>query len=194
MPVPDRPGGAILPLMGKQPPREGWSDSPSEVRITVVQDPRDRGLWSRLRVRRGDGRVPRRAYGVGLVAAAVTAAVAAIVFTGSVGGGAIGVHGLNARRDQGGATSVAEAYGYPTRCLRVTIASSDHAFARADFDHGSPCGRYTGDPTAIFHVVDGAWRPVLEAVTYPCPAEGIPAAVQRELEVCPSLARSRRTR
>jgi hypothetical protein len=194
MPVPDRPSGAILPLMGKQPPREGWSDSPSEVRITVVQDPRDRGLWSRLRVRRGDGRVPRRTYGMALVAAAVTAAVAVIVSTGSVGGGATGVQGLNPRWDQGGSTGVAAAYGYPTRCLRVTIASSDHAFARADFDHGSLCGRYTGDPTAIFHVVDGAWRPVLEAVTYPCPAEGIPSAVQRELDVCPSLARSRRTR
>ena len=160
----------------------------------MVQDPGDRGLWSRLRAKRGDGRVPRRAYRMAVVAAAVIAAVAVIVSTVSVGGGATRLHELNTGRDQGGATGVAAAYGYPTRCLRVTIASSDHAFARADFDHGSPCGRYTGDPTAIFHVVDGAWRPVLEAVTYPCPAVGIPSAVQRELEVCPSLARSRRAR
>lgn len=180
--------------MGKQPPREGWSDSPSEVRITVVQDPSDLGLWSRLRAKRGDGRVPRRAYRMAVAATAVIAAVAVIVWTVSLGGGATGPHELNTRRDHGGATGVAAAYGYPTRCLRVTIASSDHAFARADFDHGSACGRYTGDPTAIFHVVDGAWRPVLEAVTYPCPAVGIPSAVQRELEVCPSLARSRRAR
>lgn len=89
---------------------------------------------------------------------------------------------------------MAAAYGYPARCVRVTIASSDHAFARADFNHGSPCGRFAGDPTAIFHVVDGAWRPVLEAVTYPCPAVGIPSAVQRELEVCPSAGRSSSSR
>lgn len=177
----------------------------------MVQDPRDRGLWSRLRAKGGESRVPRRAYGMALVAAAVIAAVAVIISTVSVGGGATRLQGLKTRRDQGRATGVgatrlqglktrraqgratgvAAAYGYPSRCLRVTIASSDHAFARADFDHGSLCGRYTGDPTAIFHVVDGAWRPVLEAVSYPCPAESIPSAVQRELDVCPSLARSR---
>lgn len=157
----------------------------------MVQDPRDRGLWSRLRAKGGESRVPRRAYGMALVAAAVIAAVAVIISTVSVGGGATRLQGLKTRRAQGRATGVAAAYGYPSRCLRVTIASSDHAFARADFDHGSLCGRYTGDPTAIFHVVDGAWRPVLEAVSYPCPAESIPSAVQRELDVCPSLARSR---
>jgi hypothetical protein len=160
----------------------------------VVQDPGDRGLWSRLRAKGDGGRVPRRACGMAVVAAALIAAVAMIISTLWVGRGATGLQEHSTRRDQGGTTGVAAAYGYPTRCLRVTIASSDHAFARADFDHGSPCGRYTGDPTAIFHVVDGAWRPVLEAVTYPCPAVGIPSAVQRELEVCPSRARSRRAR
>lgn len=131
-------------------------------------------------------------YGMCLVAAAVIAAVV-IVATASLGGGAAGSH-VAKRTGEGGPTGVAAAYGYPARCLSVTIASSDHAFARADFNHGSACGRYAGDPTAIFHVVQGAWRPVLEAVTYPCPAVGIPFAVQRELDVCPSPAGSRRAR
>jgi hypothetical protein len=146
-----------------------------------------------MRARRGT-RIFRRAYGICVVAAAVIAAAAAIVVTASGGGGVTRPHELNRPTDEGGPTGIAAAYGYPTRCLSVTIASSDHAFARADFNHGSPCGRYAGDPTAIFHVVDGAWRPVLEAVSYPCPAVGIPPAVQRELEVCPSLTRSRRAR
>ena len=175
--------------MGKQPPGEGWSDSPSEARITVLQDPGDRGLWDRLRARRGAG-APRRAYGLCVTAAAVSAA-AVIVATTSLGGGAARSHRLAAGADRGGPNGVAAAYGYPTRCLSVTIASSDHAFARADFNHASPCGQYAGYPTAIFHVVRGAWRPVLEAVSYPCPATGIPPAVQRELSVCPGTARSR---
>lgn len=175
--------------MGNQPPREGWSDSPSEVRITVLQEPGDRGLWNRLRARRAAG-PPRRAYGMWVAAAAVSAA-AVIVATTSFGGGAAKSHRLAAGADEGGPPGVAAAYGYPTRCLSVTIASTDHAFARADFNHASPCGRYAGYPTAIFHVVQGSWRPVLEAVSYPCPATGIPPAVQRELSVCPETARSR---
>jgi hypothetical protein len=179
--------------MGKQPPREGWSDSPSEVRITVLQDPGDRGLWSRLRASRGGAGLHGRAFAMFVAAAAVSAA-AVIVTTISSEGAAGRSHRVPARADQGGPTGVAAAYGYPTRCLSVTIASADHAFARADFNHSSPCGQYAGYPTAIFHVVRGAWRPVLEAVSYPCPATGIPPAVQRELGVCPETARPHRPR
>lgn len=178
--------------MGEQPPLEGWSDAPSEVRITVLQDPGDRGLWNRLRARRGAW-PRRRAYGMWMAVAAVSAA-AVIVATTSFGGGPARSHRLAAGADEGGPTGVAAAYGYPTRCLSVTIASSDHAFARADFNHASPCGQYAGYPTAIFHVVRGGWRPVLEAVSYPCPATGIPPAVQRELSICPETARSHRPR
>jgi hypothetical protein len=179
--------------MGKQPPREGWSDSPSEVRITVLQDPGDRGLWNRLRARRGGAGRHGRASAMWAAAAAVLAA-AVIVTTTSFAGGAGRSHELAAGAGEGGSPGVAAAYGYPTRCLSVTIASSDHAFARADFNHASPCGQYAGYPTAIFHVVRGSWRPVLEAVSYPCPATGIPPAVQRELSVCPQTARSHRPR
>ena len=175
--------------MGEQPPREGWSDSPSEVRITVLQDAGDRGFWNRLRARRGAGPAGR-VYGTWVAAAAVSA-TAVIVATTSFAGGSARSHRLAPGADEGGPTGVAAAYGYPTRCLTVTIASTDHAFARADFNHASPCGQYAGYPTAIFHVLHGGWRPVLEAVSYPCPATGIPPAVQKELSVCPGTARSR---
>ena len=174
--------------MGKQPPPDGWSDPPSEVRITVLQDATDRRLWKQLPARR-DIRIPRRAYGLFVGAAVIAAAVGVILATGSRAPSRVA-----SRAHENGPTGVAAAYGYPIRCLSVTIATSDHAFARADFNHGSLCGRYTGDPTAIFHVVEGGWRPVLEAVDYPCPAVGIPAAVQRELDVCPFLTRSRHAR
>src|SRR5205823_2028002 len=131
-------------------------------------------------------RLLRRPYFATAVVA-MAAAVGALVAATSVSSPARQTH---YRAGERGPTGIAAAYGYPSRCLRVTTAPSDHAFARADFNHGNPCGRYAGDPTAIFHMVDGAWRPVLEAVWYQCPAAGIPAAVQRELGVCPFLARS----
>lgn len=173
--------------MGKQPGREGWPDPPSEVRVTVFQDPSDRGLFSRLSIR--ELKLERRRSYV-VAALAVVGAVGAIVAM-TLGGPARPSH---SRRRQGGATGVAAAYGYPTRCLSVTISSIDPAFARADFNHASPCGRYAGYPTAIFHVIHGGWRPVLEAVSYPCPATGIPRAVQAQLAVCPGATRSGRPR
>jgi hypothetical protein len=173
--------------MGKQPPRVGWYDPPSEVRITVLQEPGDRSLFARLRVRSPKPQ-RRRPYVVAvLVVVAAVAAIAATISSGPAGRS-------RSRAREGVATGVAAAYGYPARCLSVTISSVDPAFARADFNHASPCGRYAGYPTAIFHVVQGSWRPVVVAVSYPCPAKGIPAAVQAQLAVCPGATRSGRPR
>lgn len=83
-----------------------------------------------------------------------------------------------------GAAGVAAAYGYPLRCLSVTILATDRSYARADFNRVNACGRYTGYPTAIFHRVGGAWRTALDAVGYACPVHSLPVAVQTELGVC----------
>ena len=83
-----------------------------------------------------------------------------------------------------GASGVAGAYGYPRECLSITIARAHPSYARADFDHRQPCGRYTGDTTAIFHRLHGVWRAVLDAAGYSCPVAGIPASVGEELGVC----------
>jgi hypothetical protein len=85
-----------------------------------------------------------------------------------------------------GPAGVAAAYGYPLRCLSVAIALHDPRFARADFDHAVPCGRYTGFVTAIFRRADGEWVPVLKATSYPCPVRSLPVRVQAELGVCPT--------
>ena len=71
------------------------------------------------------------------------------------------------------------------RCLTITIAPDDPAYARADFNRAVPCGRYAGYATAIFHRVRGAWLPVLYSLHYSCPAAGVPPALQAELGVCP---------
>lgn len=176
--------------MGKRRAPGGWCDPASDVQITVLQEPGEQSLWQRLPVRRGI-RDLRRRHALGVVVVVVAATVGAIVaftsLSSSVGPSAPRAH-------EGGASGVAAAYGYPTRCLSVTISSIDPAFARADFNHGSLCGRFAGDPTAVFHMVDREWRPVLKAVSYSCPAAGIPRAVQSELGVCAGTTRSRRPR
>jgi hypothetical protein len=127
---------------------------------------------------------PTRDHWVGVVIVVLLAAAAMGVTL--VGG--LAREGA-ARRDTAGAESagpagVAAAYGYPLHCLRVTIAQTDHAYARADFDHRRPCGRYDGYVTAIFYRIDGAWLPVLDATSYSCPVATLPIAVQQELGVC----------
>jgi hypothetical protein len=43
--------------------------------------------------------------------------------------------------------------------------------------------------TAIFHRVDGVWRPVLDATGYSCPNPSLSTAVQAALDVCPEFPR-----
>lgn len=145
-----------------------------EVRVEAGSGPRTARRWiAAARCAAG----PRVLFGA-VVAATCLAAVA----IGLVSGDRTGAPVAQSRR--AGAEGVAAAYGYPPWCLSVTIAAEDPAYARADFDRARPCGRYGGDPTAIFRRVDGAWRPVLDAVTYSCPVPSLPPAVQVDLDVC----------
>jgi hypothetical protein len=85
-----------------------------------------------------------------------------------------------------GPAGVAAAYGYPLRCLSVTIPADHRDYARADFSRTLACGRYTWAPTAIFRRYAGAWYRVLDAVQYRCPLDSMPTTVQVQLGVCPS--------
>lgn len=121
---------------------------------------------------------------------AIVAVALLLVILGAAAGGLLpdggaGRQPMNALVRENAPLGVAAAYGYPLRCLTVTILASDRAYARADFNHLSPCGGFTGYPTAIFHYVSGAWRTVLKAIGYLCPVDALPAAVQAELGVCP---------
>ncbi len=95
------------------------------------------------------------------------------------------LHASPAAAREPGPAGVAAAYGYPLRCLSVTIASANRAYARADYNRVSACGRYDGTVTAIFHRVGGEWRPVLDATGYSCPVASLSRAVATELDVCP---------
>jgi hypothetical protein len=108
------------------------------------------------------------------------AAAALIAAVGRVGG-----PWPNARAMVPGPDGVAAAYGYPLRCVSVTTAGPDRAYARVDLDRAAACGRFGWAATAIFHRSDGAWRRVLDASSYTCPAVAVPQAVQAELSVCP---------
>jgi hypothetical protein len=84
---------------------------------------------------------------------------------------------------------VAAAYRYPLRCLSVTTAPGDPAYARAELDRASPCWRYGAYVTAVFHRADGAWRLVLDAGSYRCPVASLPRVVQAQLALCPGNGR-----
>jgi hypothetical protein len=79
---------------------------------------------------------------------------------------------------------VASAYGYPGRCLRVTILASHPDYARVDINHGSECRMYTGYTTAVFRHANGIWLEVLDDAQFTCPVGTIPPAVQAALGVC----------
>jgi hypothetical protein len=155
------------------------------VEITVLPGPDAHTLRERIA---GIKRVTRRRAIVApvLVLAIIGAAAARLL-----GDRDAGRQLINPLARESGPAGVAAAYGYPLRCLSITILASDHTYARADFNHMSPCGRYMGYPTAIFHYVTGAWRPVLDAISYSCPVDSLPDAIQTELDVCPQTSSRR---
>jgi hypothetical protein len=123
--------------------------------------------------------------------ALITVLVLVAAATGALGSAVFLAEATHAKRPvdprarEAGAAGVAGAYGHGLRCLSITIAPDDPAYARADFNRAVPCGRYAGYATAIFHRVRGVWLPVLDSLNYSCPVAGLPRALGAELDVCP---------
>jgi hypothetical protein len=166
----------------------GQGEPPTEVEITLVERD-ERAVGRRIF---GEGSTWRRARAravlLGVFVAAAIGATAAVAIGARHGGGrprSAYLRAVSPRAHLPGAAGVAAAYGYPAHCLTITISAIDRTFARADFNHASLCGRFAGDPTAIFYRSGGAWRLVLDAVDYQCPVGTIPGVVQRALAVCP---------
>lgn len=147
------------------------------VEIRVLGDPDARTIHERSVAIQTFTRWPA------IVALVLLAAILAIAGT-PLGGPNGARHVVNASTHERGPAGVAAAYGYPLRCLSITILATDQAYARADFNHLRPCGRFTGYSTAIFHRVMGAWRLELDAAGYHCPVASLPVNVQTELGVC----------
>ena len=121
------------------------------------------------------GARPRRLWAVVLVALAVLGASLAAVLVGSSSrtgapAAAASTRAVAARAASpnaatpAAAAGIAAAYGYPLRCLRITIAAADPAYARAHLDRTSAggCARDRGYLNASFHRVDGTWRLILD--------------------------------
>jgi hypothetical protein len=83
-----------------------------------------------------------------------------------------------------GSTELAAADDHPPVCLSVVILAFGSAGARTDVDHQIRCGRHSGYATPIFRYVEGAWRPVLNAISYLCPAASLPASGPTGFDVC----------
>ncbi len=156
-----------------------------EVRVTVIADARP--LRERIAgIRRPATIGPLAVVVVGVVVVGVL--VAGVLVAGAPGPGAPGRAGRSTARpgaQRVGSPGVAAAFGYPLRCLSVTTATSDRAYARADFNRAASCGRFGWSATPVFRRSDGAWRQVLGATSFSCPVAGVPRAVQSELSICP---------
>lgn len=154
---------------------EGLTGRPLLVEATLLPDADARGRRGRL------AGIRARA----LVAIALAAGIGALLIGTLAREHDRAAPAEPAAAREGGPAGVAAAYGFPLRCLSVTIAPSNHAYARADFNRASLCGRYDGDVTAVFHRVDRTWRPVLDTTSYSCPVASLSSAVQSELDICP---------
>jgi hypothetical protein len=129
------------------------------VRVTVtVVGARSRPLGELLGSIRAIAR--RRAISVVAVAAGVLAASIA----GALVGWGTGEHRSASAAQVGGEgpAGVAAAYGYPLRCLTITISAASPDYARAHVDRARGCARYHGYVNASFHRIGGTWRLVLD--------------------------------
>jgi hypothetical protein len=163
------------------PARAECSGPVLDAEVTVLAGADERPLRDRI----ADAAIYFRRYASILLVLSGVGVTAALVAGSLHGRPASALPAARAQAHDRGAAGVAGAYGYALRCLSVTISRANPAYARADFDHRSECGRYTGEVTAIFHRTHGAWRTALDATAYRCPIASLPAAVQTELAVCP---------
>ena len=151
--------------MAREPQRQRQarpSDLPSRlsVTVTVVPTPPAR----RLGETRATLARPALAWCAALALATVTALaglVALMPTGGGRGGGTAAVTRPDALPLRAG-TAVAAAFGYPERCLRISVSVADPDFASVHVDRTGACGNYRGYVNASFHRVGGAWRLVFD--------------------------------
>jgi hypothetical protein len=86
------------------------------------------------------------------------------------------------------AAAVTTRFGIEFHCLRLTVVSPDHTYARVDFDPATPCGTYGNYVTIILHRVHGAWLREFETTGWTCPTSLLPPAVPPALQLCRGTA------
>jgi hypothetical protein len=150
---------AILVEMAKERPfaRSGASaHAPWDVQVIVTVEPRRAGgPWSSA---------TRRRFARPLAGLAVGLALLAALTYGVAHRGVMHrpVRAAVARPDTAALAGVAAAFGYPSRCLNVTISASAPTYAQAEIVRRPTCPLYRGYIDATFHRVDGRWRLVLD--------------------------------
>jgi hypothetical protein len=149
--------------MAKEKTSDRWGgavESLSEVQITVTVIPRDRSHPCRKRLATIGVLASARTLLALALAVAVLGAIIAGVLQGDRTRMITGDRAARAHRVEPAA--VAAAYGYPFRCLSITISTSNPAYARAQVNRRSMCARYHGYVNASFHRIAGVWRLVLD--------------------------------
>lgn len=154
--------GAILPVMARTRPSKSQTElsgPPVAVSVTVTVVPARRGWMSGTRAGLATRRPRFAVAGLAFGAAVTCVAAAALVLQG----GRTNPHTTRAAMtQQDAATAVARAFGYPRRCLSVTVSDTDPNYASAHVNRAGGCANYGGYVNASFHRVGGAWRLVLD--------------------------------
>ncbi|MBV8941275.1 MAG: hypothetical protein JO240_06060 [Solirubrobacterales bacterium] len=143
-----------------------------DVQITIVVVPG----WIRARLTKftAGARVRAGLASFGLIAAVAAGAVIAVSSsTGRAG-----------RRVESG--TLATRFAPRSNCARLTVVSTDGAYARIDLDRAGPCGTFGNQATLILHRLHGVWLREFEASSWTCPMRRLPQPVAIELRLCHS--------
>jgi hypothetical protein len=145
--------------MAKERPfaRSGASaNAPWDVRVIVTVEPRGGGGSCSVGTRT---RFARRLAALALALALLSAVAYAVARRGLVHRS---VRPAVAQRSTPALAGVAMAFGYPSRCLTVTVSAGAPTYAQAEVVRRPGCPPYRGYVDATFHRVDGRWRLVLD--------------------------------
>lgn len=147
------------------------------VQVAVLPDHDARSFRARITAKAHDGR--RRVIATfGLLLAT---AMGGALCVGNRDAGRSLVNVVAAER---GPTMVGTAHGSQPACLSVTILVIRRGRTQGDVNHQTRCGHDTGYPTPILQYVSGAWRPVLDALSYLCSMAPPPARMRTGLDAC----------
>lgn len=126
--------------------------------------------------------MPRSKRWIGTIAViAVAAPTAALAGSGA--------GGLTVVPTKAAHLQIIKAFGAPTTassCLITRLAAANQKYADVRFNVRKQCSRWAFNGVNVLERVNATrWRILFEGSAYKCPVAHIPAAVQRDLGVCP---------
>jgi hypothetical protein len=126
--------------------------------------------------------VPRSRRWIAIIAALAVAAPAAALASSGSGG-------LTVAPSKAVHLQIIKAFGAPataSSCLITRLAAANQSYADVRFNVRKQCSKWAFNGVNVLERVNATrWRILFEGSSYKCPVAHVPAAVQRDLGVCP---------